>query len=194
MSTGGGTTTAPTKAPARGGAGDPAAEYALIALAISLSIAPGAQKVGEEVACKFFYEASVLAATAKSKWQLLMLERIAPKRCIIPIVKVSATRMPMTAAHIERAQRGTRAMLLTYIGINSNNDNRDNACTKQRKAELKPLTCDEYPFATTHQGGAKASTEGVPYFEMRRQGGDVNGFYRRNKFVGGEAFAVVVVP
>jgi len=61
------------------------------------------------------------------------------------------------------------------------------------------LSCDEYPFASTYQGGAGASTMPVPGWEQSVQGGVNSSFYQGNNnqlrpLVNGDIFAVVVVP
>ncbi len=40
-------------------------------------------------------------------------------------------------------------------------------------------SCDEYPFASSLQGGATAIIRGVPLSENRRQGGQLSAFFRR---------------
>jgi hypothetical protein len=57
---------------------------------------------------------------------------------------------------------------------------------------MRPLSCDEYPFASTGQGGAGSSTRGVPLWENWLQGGLLSAFYFGMR--PGEPFAVVVVP
>jgi hypothetical protein len=41
------------------------------------------------------------------------------------------------------------------------------------------LSCDEYPYASTFQGGAGASTAAVPPGEQSAQGTLLSAFYRR---------------
>jgi hypothetical protein len=51
---------------------------------------------------------------------------------------------------------------------------------------------DEYPFASTLQGGRGASIAGVPKIEQRRQGGALRGFYAKERVQVGDQFLVVV--
>lgn len=53
---------------------------------------------------------------------------------------------------------------------------------------------DEYPYASTLQGGAGATTMAVPIREQRVQGGQLNGLYRSHNMQSGSPFAVVLVP
>ncbi|MFD9412427.1 NucA/NucB deoxyribonuclease domain-containing protein [Streptomyces sp. NPDC059989] len=54
-------------------------------------------------------------------------------------------------------------------------------------------TCDEYPFATTKEGGAGAQLREASIVEQRYQGGDLNGFYSKNKIKDGDPFLVAVI-
>jgi hypothetical protein len=94
--------------------------------------------------------------------------------------------MPYTAQHIQDAQDAGYPMLLSYGGPGSSGPNRRAACTLARRAQLRPLTCDEYPFASTQQGGAGASTRGVPGSETSPQGSLLSGFYSRNDMKAGD--------
>jgi len=52
--------------------------------------------------------------------------------------------------------------------------------------------CDEYPFATTREGGRGASIAPVPPVENRRQGGALSAFYAKERVRVGDPFLVVV--
>ncbi|EWC59739.1 hypothetical protein UO65_4978 [Actinokineospora spheciospongiae] len=66
-------------------------------------------------------------------------------------------------------------------------------CTPARLAELKPKSCDEYPFKSAKEGGPGASTQGVPTIEQNRQGGAVGRAYTVNRLQDGDAFLVVII-
>ena len=53
---------------------------------------------------------------------------------------------------------------------------------------------DEYPFASTLEGGEGADVKLVPIQEQRIQGGVINGFYSKNNMNPGDCFYVKVVP
>ena len=53
-----------------------------------------------------------------------------------------------------------------------------------------PASCDEYPFASTLQGGGGAQAMIVPAFENNAQGGVLSGFYQTNQIGNGTAFNV----
>lgn len=53
-----------------------------------------------------------------------------------------------------------------------------------------PGSCDEYPFASSKEGGAGARVKGVPLSEQRKQGGTLSSFYQREGLGDGDAFTV----
>jgi hypothetical protein len=58
-------------------------------------------------------------------------------------------------------------------------------------------TCDEFPYATTYEGGVgppPAAQEHVPQGENSSQGGTLGTFYTFNRLLDGDAFHVVVIP
>jgi hypothetical protein len=106
----------------------------------------------------------------------------------LPVLVVHARRTPAIAAHIRAAQAaGKPAILHRLVPVPP--DRRPGACRGWRG----PGSCDESPFASTAEGGpGKASIASVPLREQRRQGGDLAGFYRRQRIGNGDPFVVVV--
>jgi hypothetical protein len=51
---------------------------------------------------------------------------------------------------------------------------------------------DEYPFASTYEGGSGAQVLGVPLAEQRIQGGSLSRFYQQNNIGDGDQFLVRV--
>ncbi|MDQ3576805.1 MAG: NucA/NucB deoxyribonuclease domain-containing protein [Actinomycetota bacterium] len=116
------------------------------------------------------------------------------KRCKnLPVMVFDAVRMPYISRHITMAWQAGHPALLHRGEQGTGGTNRSLVCTAQRKVELKPASCDEYPFASTMEGGAGASTEGVPNREQQIQGGIVNGTYAKNNMQTGDQFLVVVI-
>jgi Deoxyribonuclease NucA/NucB len=106
----------------------------------------------------------------------------------LPVFVVDANRTPAIAAHIRAAQAAGKPAILHRV-VPRPRDRRPGACRGWRG----PGSCDEYPFASTIEGGpGKASIAGVPVQEQRRQGGDLAGFYRRHRIGNGDPFVVVV--
>jgi hypothetical protein len=106
----------------------------------------------------------------------------------LPVFVVSAKRTPAIAAHIRAAQAAGKPAILHRISPIPR-DRRPGACRGWRG----PGSCDEYPFASTYEGGpGRSSIAGVPPSEQATQGGDLIGFYTRNRIGDGDAFVVVV--
>jgi hypothetical protein len=106
----------------------------------------------------------------------------------LPVFIVNSKRTPAIAAHIRAAQAAGKPAILHRV-VPVPRDRRPGACRGWRG----PGSCDEYPFASTYEGGpGKASIASVPVPEQRRQGGDLAGFYRRHRIGNGDAFVVVV--
>jgi hypothetical protein len=106
----------------------------------------------------------------------------------LPVFIVDSKRTPAIAAHIRAAQAAGKPAIL-HRALPTPRDRRPGACRGWRG----PGSCDEYPFASTIEGGpGKASTAGVPLREQKLQGGDLLAFYRRHRIGNGDAFVVVV--
>ncbi|MCW7538558.1 NucA/NucB deoxyribonuclease domain-containing protein [Aquabacterium sp. A7-Y] len=56
------------------------------------------------------------------------------------------------------------------------------------------LSWDEYPFASTLEGGTDSSVRAVPEREQRVQGGSLSGFYTQHNMTRGSKFRVVLSP
>jgi Deoxyribonuclease NucA/NucB len=79
---------------------------------------------------------------------------------------------------------------LTRVSPEQAGKNRGVAC----KGFVAPpgKSCDEFPYATTSQGGAGAARIAVPEEENSSQGGNLVGFYNANRLFYGEDFHVKV--
>ena len=66
----------------------------------------------------------------------------------------------------------------------------DSGCTKMVKPPGQ--SCDEYPFASSQEGGTGAETMLVPLQENNQQGGLLSSFYRSNNIADGDCFNVQV--
>jgi hypothetical protein len=129
--------------------------------------------------------------------------------CVFPTftpVMTSMARLPNIAANIRRIQHagphhyGVRVAgghplhRTTNPKIQSANNRVACPASRPRPAMLQ---CDEYPFATTLEGASRTRRPDwdwtwVPAGEQRQQGGLLNGFYRQNRILNGDAFWVAV--
>ncbi len=110
---------------------------------------------------------------------------IGPRPCpntLLPIVFMSADRMPTIAAHVALAQPPE---ILSRAGLGQNVRNRLVAiakCALGGSINLRTAlnnSCDEYPFASSIEGGIAltVSTMWVPIAEQWSQGGVLAAFY-----------------
>lgn len=131
--------------------------------------------------------------------------------CVFPAVAPSLTtmrRLPHIAQNIRRIQnRGTHQFgkrdadgygwpLHRITDEHQIDRNREVLCPRSRPRP-PGMSCDEYPFATTKEGGngARPADRGwawVPFRENNRQGGLLNSFYLANRVLDGDGYWVDV--
>jgi len=210
--------------PSSPGAGGAAIEYiGLVAkLAAAIPIAIG---VGRAGSCLITNLASELMAAGKDAPALVAVQTTlggTNNRCYIPIVTYlhdSSTPppfayvgrgdiMPYISVNIYQAQyTRDRPMLLTYLENPALAEiNRTAACGRfnnERRRGLHPAplnSCDEYPFASTAEGGLNAVCGGVPRTENDDQRLLMSSFYRSYYGLGqgglhvGSLFAAITWP
>lgn len=134
-------------------------------------------------------EAALLVATnAKAKLVNCEPETIVAERSCdgLRILVVDASRMPFIARNTRMAWESGHPAMLT-MNRTKMSANRGVACPKSFP---KPHggQCDEYPMASTEEGGANARTEEVPGRENQCQGGMYGPQYPPD----GQRFLVVI--
>jgi hypothetical protein len=114
---------------------------------------------------------------------------IAEKTCgDLRVLIVDASRMPFIARNTKLAWEEDLPAVLT-MNRAKQDANRNAACPERLKRTFKHGgSCDEYPMATTEEGGAPARAEEVPPRENGCQGGS----YVRQYPPNGERFLVVI--
>jgi hypothetical protein len=80
---------------------------------------------------------------------------------------------------------------LTRVSPSQANTNRKVAC-KGFKQRSPTDSCDEFPYASTAQGGKGAAVEHVNKTENFSQGGNLVGFYNANRLHYGDEFHIKV--
>jgi hypothetical protein len=124
---------------------------------------------------------------------LLGLPRTGLNAKPLPTVTFPRSQLPNIADHIATAQAKGKPSELTRITDKKKIDkNRRAACKKFKKQPPNNTSCDEYPFASTAQGGAGSSIRAVPVKEQNIQGGILSSFYRVNSIKNGSRFKVRV--
>jgi RHS repeat-associated protein len=104
-----------------------------------------------------------------------------------PVLHVSSQKYPTIGPHIKDAQKaGRQPSILTRTTNRALIDRNRDAATRGVSG------LDEYPFASTYEGGAGASVKPVPWSEHRHQGLDISNFYRKFNINDGDRFKVVV--
>lgn len=108
----------------------------------------------------------------------------------LPVFVVDSRKTPAITTHVRTALAAGHPRLLTRASGPRQRANRQAACGHWPRGST--LSCDEYPFASTLQGGRGASIAGVPRIEQRRQGGALRAFYAKERIRVGDQFLVVV--
>jgi len=107
----------------------------------------------------------------------------------LPTFEVDADRMPNIARNVQSAlDEGQPGVLNRTTDQSLISANRAAAC----QGFCGPGSPDEYPFASTMQGGAGARVAGVPLQEQFVQGGLLRAFYTKYGIGEGDPFQVVV--
>ena len=111
----------------------------------------------------------------------------------LPMYMINAQQMPTIANHVYQAMQSGKPWQVTYIGADNNSlqrRNHDQACKYLPSPRPTGYECDEYPFASTYQGGTGSSAVLVPAHENHVQGGQLSTFYRSNNLRNGNQFLV----
>ncbi|MFE4801533.1 NucA/NucB deoxyribonuclease domain-containing protein [Streptomyces sp. NPDC056708] len=139
-------------------------------------------------------------------WNAANTRRLVRPGCVFPKFKPTLTTMstlPEIAKNIRRIQAkgghygkpGSGHPLHRLTDDKKASANRRAVCGKAKPPTDK--SCDEYPFARTHEGGTAlpAASRGiamVPEKEQDQQGGRIIGFYKQERLVNKDGFWVAV--
>lgn len=120
----------------------------------------------------------------------------------IPIVSFPSSSYPYISPNIQAGQAATVLGVpgietITRTNTAQTDRNRALACSTARTNALPPPpdgmtvpSCDEYPFASTLQGGERATIAWVPKAENDQQGQTIIDFYRKSRVMEGDGFYV----
>jgi RHS repeat-associated protein len=113
----------------------------------------------------------------------------------LPVYVVDGKRTPKIAINDATAIAAGHPFLLHRNGGGKEIEtNRYQAgCTSWWRGAGGVQSCDEYPFASTKEGGLGAQVMGVPYSEQIIQGSTISAFYATNKIKNGDPFLVTVI-
>jgi hypothetical protein len=117
---------------------------------------------------------------------------IQDKQCDdVKVVVFDAAKMPFITRNVSLAWgEGHDSVLTKNSALQS--ANRSKACPRSFTKTYPKSSCDEYPFASTEEGGAGARTEEVHKDEQDCQGGTLSTSYRYQNIKDGDRFLVVI--
>ena len=109
-----------------------------------------------------------------------------------PVVHYTTSNFPFIHRNIKTAIGIGKPRRLQYLADSAKADaNRTAALAGHRPAKAG-FSLDEYPFASSYQGGAGAEVAEVPTVEQGRQGNLMKTFYQNYKLQDGDEFDVLV--
>jgi hypothetical protein len=108
----------------------------------------------------------------------------------LPEVKVSAGRYPELADNILNAQKAGHPSVLTHGGNSAAN----RAAALDGVPNIRTLSRDEYPFASSLQGGAGSWIGHVPVSQQNAQGAILKNFFKQNSIKAGDQYQVIITP
>jgi len=115
------------------------------------------------------------------------------------VITFDGVNLPCITYNIATAQNGGQPANLTRTTNGQQiQQNRQQSCgpAAATVAQLNQqhgavvFSCDEYPFASSNEGGAGAQVMIVPLIENNIQGGQLAGFYNQNNIGNGGAYGV----
>jgi uncharacterized Zn-binding protein involved in type VI secretion len=112
----------------------------------------------------------------------------------VPVIVFDQATFPQKYANIKAYLKNKKSKTLTRQTSKS-------AIRANRRAALKGVSkgppntsLDEFPFASSTQGGAGASVAAIPTSEQNAQGGKMSSFYQNNNITNGKSFKVQITP
>lgn len=137
--------------------------------------------------------AIMVGPDASAKVEQCTAERVTQdKQCDdLKVVVFDAAKMPFITRNVSLAWREGHESVLTKDSA-LQDVNRSKACPRKFKKTYPKSSCDEYPFASTEEGGEGARTEEVHKDEQYCQGGTLSTSYRYQHIQDGDRFLVVI--
>jgi hypothetical protein len=105
-------------------------------------------------------------------------------------LRVSASKYPELAENIAHAQKAGHPSVVTHGG----NAPANRAAALEDVPNIRPLSRDEYPFASSLEGGGSSWVGHVPLEQQRSQGGLIREFLRKNNIKPGDQYRIVIEP
>jgi hypothetical protein len=105
-------------------------------------------------------------------------------------LRISAGRYPELAENITHAQKAGHPSILTHGGNSAAN----RAGALEGVPNIRPLSRDEYPFASSLEGGAGSWVGHVPVSQQNAQGAILKNFFKQNNVQSGDQYRVIIDP
>ena len=112
---------------------------------------------------------------------------------VVPTVEFSRTRAPNIGNNFDNAVANGAPTRLNRTTTRQRDRNRRDALRGQPPAG-PGQSLDEYPFASSSQGGSNSRVAPVPVAEQNYQGGVLSSFYQRHGIKPGDPYDVRFVP
>lgn len=109
-----------------------------------------------------------------------------------PAVHYSSSKFPFIHQNIQNAIARRKPTRLNYLQDDAQAKANRRAALAGHKPAKSGFWLDEYPFASTYQGGDDAEVMEVPIPEQRSQAGLMSSFYQKYKLQDGDEFDVLV--
>jgi hypothetical protein len=108
----------------------------------------------------------------------------------LPELQISASKYPNLAENILNAQQAGHSQILTAGGDIAAN----RAAALEGVPNITGLSRDEYPFASSQEGGVGAWVGHIPVSQQNAQGALIKNFIKANNITPGTQYKVVIVP
>lgn len=111
----------------------------------------------------------------------------------LPILQFDSADFPNKVVVMKQGMGNTKSKQLTRQTGRSKIRRNRRAALKGKVKAGPGMSLDEFPFASTKQGGKGAAVAAIPTSEQNAQGGKLSSFYQKNNIKDGDSFIVEVV-
>ncbi|HEY0711510.1 MAG TPA: PAAR-like domain-containing protein [Polyangia bacterium] len=113
---------------------------------------------------------------------------------VLPVLVFSAAEFPEKTANMKKFLKKKNSMTLTrQTNRRKIRANRRAACGHVTPGGAG-TSIDEFPFASSKEGGAGAAATPIDENEQNKQGGKLSGFYKKNKINNNSKYKVMIGP
>jgi hypothetical protein len=109
----------------------------------------------------------------------------------LPMVEFDQTEFPNKTANMKKKMKKTKKLTRQKSRKKTRRNRR--AALKGKKKAGTGKSLDEFPFASTKQGGKGAAVSAIPVSEQNKQGGKMSSFYQNSNVKDGQSFVVAIV-